>query len=1009
MALSPADFYAYSRATGAPVPEDPEERARMAPEVLAYRRNQLKAPQQEEQQGPDPLSLGLGIGLGLAGLGGAAVGIRRFMRGPKQSANAGVQQANLADLKSKEQALRKVTSQPSPDIPVAPTSEPPASKPVPTTTPRQTETDFVSKYIDELGEELELKRQARAVQKIESQEKAKAKNILAELRREEETKQMTPRSFIEERGSIAPAEDLTSIQQQNLPEVVDQKINAVESGEDQVTGRLLRNQQTDTDFVKFSRQATEISAEAAAQKAAAFALATQKSKAPKNARALQALGPSQGLSQEEIFHRISASASDYRPGSMEPLTQLDVAALLDPTVPTESVQDLLGTTLAVRGGRVGRNLDYEVMAEGGGMTQRGKDVEITGEFGSDVLAYNPRTGQFEIDTATDLEDLNLTAGRTSDYEANAADYGDVEGPGGFVSTRGFKERTKSGTTIVPGQVTEATGAATGSLRQEREIDRVLPARETLEGDPAAGWTVDPQTGKAYFVGAGTRRPETRVNVAGKPIRVVEAKTGRAPLGAYQGQITVDDPSYDPSSGGKFTGRFQPATGAVSAEITTQPVTEYMTAQERLIQDEKGNWYVNQAKTKVVGDAPLKGYVGSDPYPKNLSLNRDELNNVLTNASELWSAQGGGTGLERQTFLIKSLDNYLKTSKQITLSVLQPNQKGYLSSAAFDFINNIQPGMKETNIFVKPAKINQKGRPLVNRETFKSGKVKETPLVDPDYAEMDPVPLVGKTKVSGAGGVSAQELETDINEEYATFFSPRIETAPQRLTPGAGRPLPEEAGSVISRPYLETSPVGFPVRSPGSFARTQNPYTGAAAAAMGPASRASTGNYQYTPGQLRVLLEPTSQRQLQQRNQFALAANLTPGGRVRQGAIQFGGGLGVIPAGIESLPSESATIERYGVTGGQLKQVGETLMSRAAQRRAAAQTPVQPQTISQEAYLQNQATAQHLANYITAAAKRLEGPETWKGDVKLRGKGQSALRPYQAPSEAMIQQLIRNYG
>lgn len=47
MALAPADFYAYSRATGIPVPEDPEERAAMAPEVAAFRRNQLKAPEGE--------------------------------------------------------------------------------------------------------------------------------------------------------------------------------------------------------------------------------------------------------------------------------------------------------------------------------------------------------------------------------------------------------------------------------------------------------------------------------------------------------------------------------------------------------------------------------------------------------------------------------------------------------------------------------------------------------------------------------------------------------------------------------------------------------------------------------------------------------------------------------------------------------------------------------------------------------------------------------------------------
>jgi hypothetical protein len=119
--------------------------------------------------------------------------------------------------------------------------------------------DFASKYIDELGEELELKRQARAVQQVEAQEKAQAKNILAEMRREEEAKKFTPRSYIEDTGAVAPAEDLTSKQQQELPEVIDQKINAVESGEDQATGRVLRRAQIDTDFVKFSQQATDIS------------------------------------------------------------------------------------------------------------------------------------------------------------------------------------------------------------------------------------------------------------------------------------------------------------------------------------------------------------------------------------------------------------------------------------------------------------------------------------------------------------------------------------------------------------------------------------------------------------------------------------------------------------------------------------------------------------------------------------------------------------------------------
>jgi hypothetical protein len=81
MALAPADFYAYSRATGQPYPESPEERAQQAPEVLEFRRNQLKS---QESSNSNPIALGLGIGLGLAGLGGASLAARRMLRQVKQ-------------------------------------------------------------------------------------------------------------------------------------------------------------------------------------------------------------------------------------------------------------------------------------------------------------------------------------------------------------------------------------------------------------------------------------------------------------------------------------------------------------------------------------------------------------------------------------------------------------------------------------------------------------------------------------------------------------------------------------------------------------------------------------------------------------------------------------------------------------------------------------------------------------------------------------------------------------
>jgi hypothetical protein len=265
----------------------------MAPEVLEYRRNQLKAHRQEQQQGPDPLSVGLGIGIALAGGAAGAYGLNKLLRGPKRSANAGVRQTDLGSFveeagstvkRAQEQGVPTVVpkqSEPQPSkqpvVSTQPVEPDPWSsariteartKPAPWSVVDQPPTesqpkllapDFASKYIDELGEELELKRQARAVQQVEAQEKAQAKNILAEMRREEEAKKFTPRSYIEDTGAVAPPEDLTSKQQQELPEVIDQKINAVESGEDQATGRVLRRAQIDTDFVKFSQQATDIS------------------------------------------------------------------------------------------------------------------------------------------------------------------------------------------------------------------------------------------------------------------------------------------------------------------------------------------------------------------------------------------------------------------------------------------------------------------------------------------------------------------------------------------------------------------------------------------------------------------------------------------------------------------------------------------------------------------------------------------------------------------------------
>ena len=71
MPLSPADFYAYSRATGTEYPEDPQSRAVLAPEVAEWRRNQLKAPRQESDSSDTAGAAVLGATIGAGALAGA--------------------------------------------------------------------------------------------------------------------------------------------------------------------------------------------------------------------------------------------------------------------------------------------------------------------------------------------------------------------------------------------------------------------------------------------------------------------------------------------------------------------------------------------------------------------------------------------------------------------------------------------------------------------------------------------------------------------------------------------------------------------------------------------------------------------------------------------------------------------------------------------------------------------------------------------------------------------------
>ena len=117
--LNPTDYAAYSRATGTPYPESPEERAQMAPEVRAFRQNQL---QRSNNQGSETLALGIGLGLGLAGLGAGALKLRARGKAQPKKDTAGKSSVKMVDLsdqqvpKSKTQVYADVAAKPEGDF-----------------------------------------------------------------------------------------------------------------------------------------------------------------------------------------------------------------------------------------------------------------------------------------------------------------------------------------------------------------------------------------------------------------------------------------------------------------------------------------------------------------------------------------------------------------------------------------------------------------------------------------------------------------------------------------------------------------------------------------------------------------------------------------------------------------------------------------------------------------------------------------------------------------------------
>ena len=230
MALSPADFYAYSRATGVPVPEDPYEKAELAPQVLEFRRNQLKAPQPEQN-----IAQALGTAaLGTAAAIGAGLAARRFFGRGAQAAKQVTRPTShgitVGDLKEYTSGpVEKIAATPSAQAVPRSAEIVNPSIPAPGTTANALEIDPTDRLISEFQEMRAAKAQeltGRMSQAYGKQLYKTADQLMDELQ----------------------GESLTAVQQSTNPLQSVQANNALDSGANQVADRIERREGRDPKY-----------------------------------------------------------------------------------------------------------------------------------------------------------------------------------------------------------------------------------------------------------------------------------------------------------------------------------------------------------------------------------------------------------------------------------------------------------------------------------------------------------------------------------------------------------------------------------------------------------------------------------------------------------------------------------------------------------------------------------------------------------------------------------------
>jgi hypothetical protein len=612
----------------------------------------------------------------------------------------------------------------------------------------------------------------------------------------------------------------------------------------------------------------------------------------------------------------------------------------------------------------------------------------------------------------------------------------------LIETRGFVERTNTGITFVPGDVELTKGNVPGSERFERSVEGVVPIRATRSGEESRGVyaTNDPNrpfrlvptevTGSRqvggyelpeatphFMVGPAVSGSRNATTVAikdnGQMVPVVQVNNRTVPVNRLD-QIHLLAPEGVHNPGSEVL-RIQPymvgslieteaGTHVVSKPVygplmqrTSEglvPTAINMAEAKQVAQDASATWRSNpNAKLDYLANTGNQsdidylnqhgyevGQVATGPGTSRNVVTAMRVKTDLGNAerdsegfiipasvkSNVTPVDELGEPYHHTGYIADQLHQYFNASKKVGAQIIPGTDLPVLQdpSAKHHFVNDLLTVSTERDVH---------GSPYLG---YTQNKTKD-PLNVGRYARewseekggyVTNV-LPGMRRQQGLTGADPMQYE-DAGEAAnlgtnVAFLTPRINTAPQRVQGASAPPNPAAVGGK----RLAAALADHKERT-GQALRPEHAVDFATSIAQQEGTDVNS-----------VLREANKySKSIGQTSEWTLI----PKAAAAEANLYF-------PSAGETIHTRRQQLQ---------EQAAPTAPQQANLQQVAART-----LFSSVPDERQQAGVQHLANYISSAAKRVDQPLTWQGNTKLKGVGNNALMPYAPPSEGMIQALM----